>query len=132
MSALKYWLWLTELPGLTNQTRLALLQHFPTPEDVYYAEAAEVLRCRDALLAQRGMLSAMALAAERLGSRGSGAVLGPDGAVAPEAADARRQLVETEMTGLCCRSWLREVRPLPQPDNWFERVWEAYRARNGA
>ena len=29
MSALKYWLWLTELPGLTNQTRLALLQHFP-------------------------------------------------------------------------------------------------------
>ena len=25
MSALKYWLWLTELPGLTNQTRLALL-----------------------------------------------------------------------------------------------------------
>lgn len=43
MSALKYWLWLTELPGLTNQTRLALLQHFPTPEDVYYAEAEEVL-----------------------------------------------------------------------------------------
>ena len=39
MSALKYWLWLTELPGLTNQTRLALLQHFGTPEDVYYAEA---------------------------------------------------------------------------------------------
>ena len=43
MSALKYWLWLTELPGLTNQTRLALLRHFPTPEDVYYAEAEEVL-----------------------------------------------------------------------------------------
>ncbi len=102
------------------------------PRGLGATEAAEVLRCRDALLAQRGMLSAMALAAERLGSRGSGAVLGPDGAVAPEAADARRQLVETEMTGLCCRSWLREVRPLPQPDNWFERVWEAYRARNGA
>ena len=43
MSALKYWLWLTELPGLTNQTRLALLRHFPTPEDVYYADPAEVL-----------------------------------------------------------------------------------------
>ena len=43
MSALKYWLWLTELPGLTNQTRLALLQHFPTPEDVYYADPEEVL-----------------------------------------------------------------------------------------
>ena len=43
MSALKYWLWLTELPGLTNQTRLALLRHFPTPEDVYYADPEEVL-----------------------------------------------------------------------------------------
>ncbi len=40
---LKYWLWLTELPGLTNQTRLALLRHFPTPEDVYYADPEEVL-----------------------------------------------------------------------------------------
>ena len=43
MSALKYWLWLAGLPGLSNQTRLALLRHFPTPEDVYYAEAEEVL-----------------------------------------------------------------------------------------
>ena len=43
MSALKFWLWLTVLPGLTNQTRLALLRHFPTPEDVYYADPAEVL-----------------------------------------------------------------------------------------
>lgn len=43
MSALKYWLWLTELPGLTNQARLALLRHFPAPEDVYYADPEEVL-----------------------------------------------------------------------------------------
>lgn len=47
MSALKYWLWLTELPGLTNQTRLALLRHFPTPEDVYYADPEEVLLTED-------------------------------------------------------------------------------------
>lgn len=43
MSALKYWLWLTELRGLTNQTRLALLRHFGTPEDVFYADAGEIL-----------------------------------------------------------------------------------------
>lgn len=43
MSALKYWLWLTELRGLRNQTRLALLRHFPSPEDVYYADPEEVL-----------------------------------------------------------------------------------------
>ena len=43
MSALKFWLWLTELPGLSNQTRLALLRRFPAPEDVYYAAPEEVL-----------------------------------------------------------------------------------------
>lgn len=43
MSALKYWLWLTELPGLRNQTRLALLEHFGSPEDIYYADSGEIL-----------------------------------------------------------------------------------------
>lgn len=40
---LKYWLWLVELPGLTNQVRLALLRHFGTPENVFYADADEIL-----------------------------------------------------------------------------------------
>lgn len=40
---LKYWLWLTNLRGLSNQTRLALLRHFGTPEDIYYADEDEIL-----------------------------------------------------------------------------------------
>ncbi len=40
---LKFWLWLTTLPGLTNQTRLALLRHFGTPEDIFYADPEEIL-----------------------------------------------------------------------------------------
>lgn len=43
MPSLKYWLWLTELRGLTNQTRLALLRHFESPENVFYADAGEIL-----------------------------------------------------------------------------------------
>jgi len=43
MSALKYWIWLTQLRGLGNQTRLALLRHFGTPEDIFYADAGEIL-----------------------------------------------------------------------------------------
>ena len=43
MSMLKYWVWLTELVGLGNQTRLALLEHFSTPEDIYYADEGEIL-----------------------------------------------------------------------------------------
>ena len=40
---LKFWLWLTTMPGLTNQTRLALLRHFGSPEDIFYAEPGEIL-----------------------------------------------------------------------------------------
>ncbi|WP_295745028.1 DNA-processing protein DprA, partial [uncultured Oscillibacter sp.] len=40
---LKYWIWMAELPGLTNQARLALLRHFGTPENAYYADAGEIL-----------------------------------------------------------------------------------------
>ena len=43
MSALKYWVWLAECRGLGNQARLALLRHFGSPEDVFYADAGEVL-----------------------------------------------------------------------------------------
>ncbi len=43
MSALKYWVWLSELQGLGNQARLALLRHFGTPEEVYYAQQEEIL-----------------------------------------------------------------------------------------
>ena len=40
---LKYWLWMAELPGLTNQARLAFLRHFGTPENAFYADAGEIL-----------------------------------------------------------------------------------------
>lgn len=37
MAALKYWLWLTTLPGLTDNSKMLLMEHFASPEDVYYA-----------------------------------------------------------------------------------------------
>lgn len=43
MSGLKYWIWLAELPGLRSQTRLSLLEHFGDPENVYCADAGEIL-----------------------------------------------------------------------------------------
>ena len=43
MSALKYWVWLSECRGVSNQTRLALLRHFGSPEDVFYADTGEIL-----------------------------------------------------------------------------------------
>lgn len=43
MSALKYWIWLSELKGLQGQTRLSLLEHFGSPENIYYADTEEIL-----------------------------------------------------------------------------------------
>lgn len=43
MAALKYWIWLTAVPGLTNRSRLQLLAHFSSPEDVYYADMEEAV-----------------------------------------------------------------------------------------
>lgn len=40
---LKYWIWLTTLRGLGNQTILSLLQHFGGAEDVFYADEGELL-----------------------------------------------------------------------------------------
>lgn len=41
MAALKYWVWLADLAGVSNISKLLLLQHFGSPEDIYYAEAED-------------------------------------------------------------------------------------------
>lgn len=41
MATLKYWVWLSELAGLNNVSKLLLLQHFGSPEEIYYAGAEE-------------------------------------------------------------------------------------------
>ncbi len=43
MASLKYWVWLSECEGLTLRSKLVLLEHFGSPEDVYFADAAEYL-----------------------------------------------------------------------------------------
>lgn len=41
MAALKYWVWLSDLAGLSNVNKLLLLQHFGSPDEIYYAGAEE-------------------------------------------------------------------------------------------
>ena len=40
---LKYWLWLAELPGMDRPSRLALLRHFGSPEEIFFADREELL-----------------------------------------------------------------------------------------
>lgn len=44
MSALKFWVWLTEQNRLGGPARQALLEHFGLPEEVYYAEPGDLLQ----------------------------------------------------------------------------------------
>ena len=77
MSAVKYWLWLSALEGLRNQSRLALLEHFGTPENIYYADPGELLHVEGLPAGQRALLENRNLSAadhifgecERLGLR---------------------------------------------------------------
>ena len=41
MAGLKYWVWLSEVKGLTNRSKLLLLDYFGTPENIYYADEDE-------------------------------------------------------------------------------------------
>ena len=43
MSALKYWIWLTQLTGVQPQLRLALLHRLGSPEQVFFADEQELL-----------------------------------------------------------------------------------------
>ena len=52
MGGLKYWVWLNEVKGLTGRSKLLLLEHFGTPENVYYADREEY-RLIDGLLSRQ-------------------------------------------------------------------------------
>lgn len=56
MAALKYWVWLTALPGLTNRSRWLLLAHFRSPEEIYYAEPEQLHLVEGITSAQSALL----------------------------------------------------------------------------
>ena len=67
MAALKYWLWLTTAPALSNRAKLLLLEHFSSPEDVYYAQTDELCLVEGITKQQAESLSDKSLArAERV------------------------------------------------------------------
>ena len=55
MAALKYWLWLNNLPGLSNRSQWLLLEHFSSPEEIYYADE-EQLRLVEGLTSDQAAL----------------------------------------------------------------------------
>ena len=129
------------LAGEHRRTERAL----PPPDvsissaDISPAEAAEVLRNRQLLIAQEAYLSALAASLEA-GSRGSALVLDPQGAsihpkfpdewrIRPENPRYRGQILITcycEESDSFLSRW-RPLPELPESDEWFENVWRDYR-----
>ena len=67
MAALKYWVWLTTLPGLTDHSKLLLLQHFSSPEDIYYADEEALWQVEGLKREQAALLNSKSLtAADRI------------------------------------------------------------------
>ena len=56
MAALKYWLWLTNVPGLSNRSRWQLLEHFGSPEEIYYADEERLQLAEGVSTAQLALL----------------------------------------------------------------------------
>ena len=83
---------------------------------------------RDALVASLALLSAEELSAGTSGSRGSAVYL-KEGKVVPEDELYRKSAAVTILEGKDIRSRWEPVRPLPEPDQWFERVWNADREK---
>ena len=67
MAALKYWVWLTTVPGLTDHSKLLLLQHFSSPEDIYYADEEALWQVEGLKKEQAALLNSKSLtAADRI------------------------------------------------------------------
>ena len=67
IAALKYWVWLTTLPGLTDHSKLLLLRHFSSPEDIYYADEEALWQVEGLKKEQAALLRIKSLdAAERV------------------------------------------------------------------
>lgn len=47
MAALKYWVWLSTVAGLSEDTRLRLLHAFSSPEDIYFADKGDLALVKD-------------------------------------------------------------------------------------
>ena len=59
---LKYWVWLASLPGVGSRAKLQLLEHFSSPEEIYYAQPEELLLTGAVNKAQAQLLADKSLA----------------------------------------------------------------------
>lgn len=128
-----------ELRQLEQEIKQACQTYYATVTAREQADKVSLEKGRDMLITAQAVVSAMAESAAKAGSRGSALVLTdggqrigdclPDMTYRPECADYRQMVATTQKQGDDFATVWEPVRPLPQEDDWFERVWNDYRER---
>ena len=103
-------------------------------EDI--CNALQIFRLRDMLLTQAAVLSAMLETAEKVGTRGGSMVhktklSGEDifNIAKEENNICDDKVIITTMEKGFMKNCIRDIRPIPTVDLWFENVWNEYNAR---
>lgn len=107
-----------------------------------FEELPDLLKNRDILITQISVLDAMERAAEKFGSRGSclvktekgrGAVLEALGEMeyVPEKKCKENVVVYTSFEKGLPKTFFKTARPIPEEDDWFERVWADFVKKTG-
>ncbi|MDR0584741.1 MAG: FAD-binding protein [Treponema sp.] len=103
-------------------------------------QLAKMYRARDLLVSQIVYLSAIADYIKKGGqSRGGYLIQTPDGkppsgrlsgdfSFLPDTGEFKKLIQEITYTGEGCRIEWRDIRPIPDVEQWFETVWNDYRA----
>lgn len=96
-----------------------------------YGEVGQLFKNRETVDMAVAVADAMIFAAEHYGSRGSALVTESDDILSPAPLPENEQGRGEALMTVCengeVRSFGRPVRPLPDRDLWFERVWAAFR-----
>ena len=127
-----------DVRALREETEQEFCRFWETARISSRAELPALFKNRDMLLTQQAVLSAMETMLPAAKSRGSALAISREGEellpglrwLPPE--DGWENIrVRTWLCGNRASSALRPVRPIPEGDQWFERVWRDYRALHG-
>lgn len=105
-------------------------------EGLDICNAMQIFRLRDMFLTQACVLSAMLEAADAIGTRGGALVSDSplngesvfDIKVSDKSEFDGKRIIAAIENGAVCAS-MTDVTPIPQPDLWFENVWNEYMER---
>jgi len=130
---------INEMKRMSGELKQLLKDFFSVSTVSCSYELPYLMKNRDLIITQLAVLSAIIKTAEEIGSRGSSLVLSEDGVSISELLPFRYKpcndlqencLVITDKCQNGFISRFKPVRPLPEPDNWFENVWNKFRERN--